>query len=334
MRADKQGASAAKRVRKPGLWGTLTFYWPTLRRVLLSVFVLAVLAMLVMLAREVDWAEVYAAMRNTKPAVLAVALGFVALSYGLYSSYDVLGRRYTGHDLSRLRTVLICAISYAFNLSLGSFVGGMGFRYRLYSRHGIGAATTTRILGLSLATNWMGYFMLGGLIFAAGVVSLPAGWEVGTGALRLIGVVLVVVSAGYCAMCAFSRRREWSIKGHEIVLPSGRMALLQIALSVASWMSIGGIIYTLLEGRVDFFVVLGVFMLSGIAGAFAHIPGGLGVIEAVFVALLGSQVPAANILAALVVYRAIYYLTPLVLATLAYVALEASLKKRETVSAQ
>jgi len=325
MRADEQ---AAPRTRKPGVWGGLVYHWPTIRRVLIWVFVLAVAAMLVMLAREVDWAEVYAAMRGTRPEVLAVAAGFVALSYALYSSYDVLGKRYTGHDLGRLRTVLICAISYAFNLSLGSFVGGMGFRYRLYSRHGISAATTTRILGLSLATNWMGYFMLGGLVFASGVVSMPKGWEVGTGALRLIGVALVAVAIAYIAMCAFSRRREWSIKGHEILLPSGRMAVLQIALSMASWMSIGGIIYILLEGRVDFFVVLGVFMLSGIAGAFAHIPGGLGVIEAVFVALLSGQLPTAKILGALVVYRAIYYLLPLALATVAYLIVEASLKKQ------
>lgn len=176
MLADGQGRQAAPCTRKPGFWGTLVFHWPTIRRVLLCVFVLAVVVMLAMLGRAVDWAEVYAAMRNTKPEeVLAMAVGFVALSYGLYSSYEVLGRRYTGHDLTHARTVLICLINYAFNLSLGTLVVGMGFRYRLYSQHGIDAATTTRILGLSLATNWMGYFMLGGLVFASSVVSRPGG---------------------------------------------------------------------------------------------------------------------------------------------------------------
>ena len=48
MRADEQ---AAPRTRKPGVWGGLVYHWPTIRRVLIWVFVLAVAAMLVMLAR-------------------------------------------------------------------------------------------------------------------------------------------------------------------------------------------------------------------------------------------------------------------------------------------
>jgi len=313
--------------KSSALWGWLKKHWPRIRKGLVIVFVLAVSFLLITLAREVEWADVLKSMRETKPQVLAMAAGLTALSYLFYSQYDILGKMYTGHDLSRWRVMLICAISYAFNLSLGSFVGGMGFRYRLYSRHGLSGATTTRILGLSLATNWMGYFLLGGAVFASGAIEMPSGWEVGTGALQVIGVALMAVALAYVGLCFFSKRREWTIKGHALTLPKGRMAVMQLALSMASWMTIGGIIWILLEQRVDFFVVLGVFLLSGIAGAFAHIPGGLGVIEAVFVALLSSKVPTTTILGALVVYRALYYLTPLLLATLAYIALEASLKK-------
>ena len=315
--------------RRPGVWGWLAYYWPSIRKVLLVVFVVSVVVMLGFLARDVDWPEVWTALRNTKPTVMVWAAGFTALSYFFYSLYDVLGRIYTRQSLGNLKVMLICAVSYAFNLSLGSFVGGMGFRYRLYSRAGLKGSTTTRILGLSLATNWMGYFLLGGVIFASGIVQMPQGWEVGTGALRLIGVALVAVAVGFWAMCAFSTRREWTIKGHAIVLPSGRMAAMEIALGMASWLSIGAILYVLFEQRVDFFLLLGVFLLSGIAGAFAHIPGGLGVIEAVFVALLSSKVPTSQILGALVAYRALYYLAPLLLATLGYLALEASLKRSD-----
>ncbi|MFA4914917.1 MAG: lysylphosphatidylglycerol synthase domain-containing protein [Burkholderiaceae bacterium] len=313
--------------QKSGLWGWLTRHWKMIRRVLMFIFVAAVIVLLVTLAREVEWDEVLAAMKQTKPMVLAMAIGLTCASYLIYSTYDLLGRIYAKHDLSNWRVMLICAISYAFNLSLGSFVGGMGFRYRLYSRHGLSAAKTTRILGLSLATNWMGYFLLGGALFASGKVTMPKGWEVGTGALQLIGVGLMIIALGYLAACAFSPRRDWDIKGHKISLPSGRLAAVTLVLGVSSWLVIGGIIWVLLEQKVDFFLVLGVFMLSGIAGAFAHIPGGLGVIEAVFVAMLSSKMPTSQILGALVVYRAVYYLAPLAIATVAYIGLEASLKK-------
>jgi hypothetical protein len=46
------------------------------------------------------------------------------------------------------------------------------------------------------------------------------------------------------------------------------------------------------------------------------------VLEAVFVALLGQQVPTAHLLAALLAYRALYYLAPLLLASTLYFALE------------
>jgi uncharacterized membrane protein YbhN (UPF0104 family) len=53
-----------------------------------------------------------------------------------------------------------------------------------------------------------------------------------------------------------------------------------------------------------------------------HVPGGLGVLEAVFVAALSYRIPSVSILAALMVYRAIYYLAPLAAAVIAYVLLE------------
>jgi glycosyltransferase 2 family protein len=59
-----------------------------------------------------------------------------------------------------------------------------------------------------------------------------------------------------------------------------------------------------------------------VAGVITHVPAGLGVLEAVFVALLAHQVAEAQLLAALLAYRGLYYLLPLVVATLAYFATE------------
>jgi uncharacterized membrane protein YbhN (UPF0104 family) len=53
-----------------------------------------------------------------------------------------------------------------------------------------------------------------------------------------------------------------------------------------------------------------------------HIPAGLGALEAVFVVMLGSRLPQSELLAALLAYRAIYYLAPLLLAVIAYLAIE------------
>jgi uncharacterized membrane protein YbhN (UPF0104 family) len=79
----------------------------------------------------------------------------------------------------------------------------------------------------------------------------------------------------------------------------------------------------LLQTRVDYVTVLGVLMVAAVAGAITHIPAGLGVLEAVFLALLSDAVPAHVLLAALLAYRAIYYLVPFAVAAALYGVIEA-----------
>jgi uncharacterized membrane protein YbhN (UPF0104 family) len=316
-----------------GWWGRLKRHWPTIRKALLILFVLALVILLVLLARDIDWPKVVHALQAIPASTLWMAVGLVAVSYTIYALFDVVGRAYVKHDLPAWQVMLVSAISYAFNLSLGSFVGGVGFRYRLYSRLGLSNGTVTRILGLSLVTNWLGYFWLAGAVFASGQVVMPKGWEIGTGALRGIGVALLAAALLYVGACGLLRRKGWTVRGHEIELPSFPLALVQSAVAALSWAVIGAIIWVLLEEKIPYVSVLGVLLLSSIAGAVAHIPGGIGVIEAVFVAMLAGKVPRDEILGVLVAYRALYYLGPLAVAGAAYVALEAALKRRDAAAA-
>jgi hypothetical protein len=58
--------------------------------------------------------------------------------------------------------------------------------------------------------------------------------------------------------------------------------------------------------------------LGAVAGLVLRVPAGLGVLEAVGVALLaGGTLGQDKVLAALLAYRALYYLVPLVLASVA-----------------
>jgi uncharacterized membrane protein YbhN (UPF0104 family) len=79
--------------------------------------------------------------------------------------------------------------------------------------------------------------------------------------------------------------------------------------------------------------VVGVLLVAAGAGALAHIPAGLGVLEAVFVTLLSGYAGKSELLAAVVVYRLVYYLVPLALAALAYVAAEALTRTRRALPA-
>ena len=62
------------------------------------------------------------------------------------------------------------------------------------------------------------------------------------------------------------------------------------------------------------------------AGVITHVPAGLGVLEAVFVALLSHQLPQHELLAALVAYRVTYYLAPLAIAAATLLVMESRAK--------
>ena len=204
----------------------------------------------------------------------------------------------------------------------------IGMRYRLYSRLGLNGSTITRIFSLSITTNWLGYILLGGVIFTADLVKLPPHWYISQTTLRIIGGVMLILTLCYLFGCAFAKRRHLTIKGQRLVLPSWRFALLQMGLSAANWMAMGAIIWLLLGSEINYFLVLGVLLVSSIAGVIIHIPAGIGVLEAVFIAMLsGEDISKGAIIAALLAWRALYYFLPLLLATVAYLLLESRAKK-------
>jgi uncharacterized membrane protein YbhN (UPF0104 family) len=101
------------------------------------------------------------------------------------------------------------------------------------------------------------------------------------------------------------------------------MALAQSALAILSWSTMGGIVYVLLQGAIPYPEVLTVLLFSGIAAVIAHIPGGLGVTEAIFAGAFANRLPDHQVLAALLMYRIVYALAPLCVALPAYLAIEA-----------
>ncbi len=298
-------------------------WWPHLRRAATIAFVLLVVALLVTQARTIEWSEVGEALRAYPARTLWIAAALAVLSHSIYSSFDLIGKQWTGHEVPARHVVPLTFVCYAFNLNLGSLVGGFALRYRLYSRQGLGANTVTRVLGLSLVTNWLGYLLLAGLLFASEWVTPPDDWKIGAVALKSLGFGLLTTAAAYVLACAFSPRRSLSLRSHRFELPSGRMALWQMTVSAANWATMGAIVFVLLKGDVAYPLVLGSLLIAAMAGVLTHVPAGLGVLEAVFIALLGSLVPEGQLLGALLAYRAMYYVAPLIIATILYFTIEA-----------
>ena len=304
-------------------------WWPWVRRGLTLLFFAAVAVLLVRFGSQVQWREVWTTVLDKPLPALAGAAALAALSHALVASYDLIGRRATGHALSVPRVLSVAWVAYVFNLNLGALVGGVGFRLRLYSQLGLDKAIIAQVYGWSVLTNWYGYMVLLGATLLFSPATIPADWHLGPTATATIGALLMSTALAYLLACWFAPRRQWQWRGHELTLPSGRMALLQLAVSSLHWLVITGVVSVLLGGEIAFADVLAAMLLAAVAGAVSHVPAGLGVLEAVFIALLGHAIPSNDILAALLTYRAIYYLAPLALGLVVFAAMELRRRRQD-----
>lgn len=296
--------------------------WPRLKRWLVPAFGLLVLGLLISHAHKVDWAGAWQALTQYSPLLLLAVLVIATASHALYGCYDLIGRHHTQHRLSRWRTWAIAVTSYAFNLNLGSLVGGMALRARLYARAGLDDARIAQVVGISLATNWLGYGLLAGSLFAAGVIEAPAQAHMASGTLRVLGALMVLLAIAYVVACVFTRGRTWHLRGKRLHLPPPKIAILQLAMSAANWALMGAAMYVLLYQQVPYSTVLGVLLAASVVGVVIPIPGGLGVLEAVYLVLLGGSVRQGALMGAVLAYRALYYLLPLAGGLVLYLLLE------------
>ena len=293
-------------------------WWPWATRGVAAAFFAVVAWLIFQHARTVDWPAVLQALRDLPATALVMAGGLALLSHFTYGTFDWVGRYCSGHQLTRPTTLGIAMTSYPFTLNLGSLVGGVGVRYRLYARRGIDPGTIGQVVGTSIVTNWVGYLLLAGVLAWLWQPPAVAGWAVEAWQWRLGGTVLGFLPLAYVGLCALRSGRALSLRGHEFPLPHWHVALWQVGVSAANWMLMGAALWTVLQGQVSYPAALATVLLGAVAGLVLRVPAGLGVLEAVGVALLATKaLGQEEVLAALLAYRALYYFGPLVLAAVA-----------------
>ncbi|RKJ96814.1 lysylphosphatidylglycerol synthase transmembrane domain-containing protein [Alicycliphilus denitrificans] len=303
-------------------------WWPWLAGGLTAAFAALVLWLLARQARQVDWPGVWQALRALPPHVLAAAAALAWGSHLLYGCFDLFGRHATRHRLGVARTVGITLIAYPFTLNLGSLIGGVSMRWRLYARQGVGAGQIGQIVGLSIITNWLGYFVLAGAVFWAWTPRLPRGWEVGGQQLRWTGVALAASAVLYLGLCLRRGGRPLALRGRSFPVPRWPVGLLQVAVSTLNWAVMGAAVWVLARQQAPYAAALACVLLGAIAGLVSRIPAGLGVLEAVGTAVLSAHMPAAQALAAILAYRALYFFAPLAVAGVAFGATELLWKRQ------
>lgn len=256
---------------------------------------------------------------HTLPSVtIWKAIGLTMLSYLVMTGYDSLALRYVGQALPYRKIGLASFVGYAFSNNIGlSMLAGASVRYRLYSAWGLSGEKITSIVFFCTLTLWLGFFAVGGLILILEPMTLPPDLFFSFLPARLLGLLLLAPPILYFALVTIWKRPLlW--RDRDAAVPPFWILPAQLLIAGADWLLAGCVLFALLPPTQSLSLpgCLAMYMLAQLAGLVSQVPGGLGVFETVFLLLVTPLVPAPQALAALVAYRAVYYLAPLGLAVL------------------
>ena len=267
--------------------------------------------------RQYDYRDVFKRCAAIPTSRLYWAIGLTILSYLGLANYDSLAFRYIGHALAYPKSVFTGFISAAATNTVGfAFLTGSAIRYRLYSAWGVSAIAIAQIILFENISFWLGLFAVSGVMFLFYPLEIPTQLHLPFLSVRPIGLIFLVLVAAYLVGSLFARK-PLNIRGHEFRFPSLPIALAQLAISCLDWICATAVLYILLPATtaLSYPGFLGLYLLAMTAGVVSNVPGGLGVFESIILLLLSSKVPVTAVLGSLLVYRGIYYLLPLVVAT-------------------
>jgi phosphatidylglycerol lysyltransferase len=252
-------------------------------------------------------------------AVLSAAGSYVALGVG-----DAVAIRCIGRRLSWRRLAVSSFVGNAFANSVGlASVGGAPVRLRFLSAWGFAPLEAGQVVIFCCVTRLVGYLALAGVLFVAQPLALPPALASHVATARPLGVACLALVLAYLTW-AFWRRTPLRAAGVAFEAPRPTLALAQVTASSIDWLCCAATLYALLGagGGAPFAGLLQAFLLAQVVGYLSGVPGGLGVFEGAFLLLLPAGASRPSAAAALIAFRGLYYLLPIVLATVVMAAEE------------
>jgi uncharacterized membrane protein YbhN (UPF0104 family) len=280
--------------------------------------------------RGISLIDVWASLTSIPPHRYALAVGSTLLAYMALAWYDRIALLHLGvHHISWLFVSICSFTTYALSHNVGASVfSGALVRYRAYTAKGLSAPQVAVLVALCSFTFGLGTVLLGGLVLmlhpdlplrvadrVPAILANPTTARVLAAAL--LGFVGIYIAGSLLHM------RPLSIRKVKIEYPRPAIMARQLVAAPLELLGAAGIIYFALPEAANpgFMIVLGAFLASFSVALVSHAPGGLGVLELIFVAMM-PDVPKPDVIAALLVFRLFYLLLPFAMAILVVLLFE------------
>ncbi|MDH0124965.1 bifunctional lysylphosphatidylglycerol flippase/synthetase MprF [Brucella intermedia GD04153] len=280
---------------------------------------IALLAIYVLenLLQHTSRTETLAALHNISWATLALAVFFTALSYAAVALYDVVAvDTIAPNQIPRRLAAVAGAAGYAISNALGfSLLTGGALRYRIYAAEGVSLADIGKIVGTSWFAIWFALIIMVGAALLIDPRDVP--WLSAIDSrIDIVAGIAILGGIGWLIYWLSHGQRSFTIGSFSLRLPNSKGALLQIFAGLVDVGAAAATLYVLMPADAvpSFAVFALVYVIAIVLGIASHAPGGLGAFEATIIAGLGLG-GKPDAIAALLAYRLIYTIMPLVVAT-------------------
>ncbi|MEJ8574128.1 bifunctional lysylphosphatidylglycerol flippase/synthetase MprF [Microbaculum marinum] len=297
-------------------WSARLRTFDTRQMVISALTVLIAVAAVLILRHQlahVSANDIRNALASVPSGAIALSLLMVVVGYACLASYDWFALRILDRDIPARDVLLTGFTSYAFSNSLGfALLTGGSIRYRAYS------ALKVPLSDIALITIYSHIaFVIGaGSIMAmAGIVDtsqLAAAVTLPPVIVRALAIGGAVVVVGYLAMAALGGGKVFEFRRFSLPIPTPQIAFSQFVISTIDVLVSAAALYLLVPVDLPygFLTFAGITVAAFAIGAASHVPGGLGVVEAVLLL----SVPAdtkAGLFAAILAFRLFYFILPL-----------------------
>jgi phosphatidylglycerol lysyltransferase len=260
--------------------------------------------------RHYSFSEIQEAILKIPRGQIILSCLLTALSYVVLMGYDMLAIKSVAHPLPLRRIALASFTGFATSYSFGALLGGGSVRFRLYSAWGLSPAEIVQLVVILGVTFWFGVFALAGVIFIVHPFAISPDWHLPFETTYPLGFPLIAMAVVYLAV-TIAWKKPLRLWGKDVKLPGFRMSAAQLAVAAGDLVVAAACFYVLFPaGAVSYLDFLGVYLLAIVVVVLSHVPGGVAVFDVIILKMSPVEHKEA-VLAAIVLFRVIYYLLPL-----------------------
>jgi hypothetical protein len=245
--------------------------------------------------------------------LLAVASTLVA--YISLAEYDRIALIHLNRKIAWPFVMVTSFTTYSLSHNVGaSLLSGTIIRFRAYGSRGLAPGEIAVLVAITSFTFLTGAMTLGGIVVVLRPAVIRRFFDLPEWSATVVGLLLLAL-VGFYLVGSLFHFRPLNIGGFHVYYPRPKVVLRQLVVGPLELLAAAAIVYFCLpaEGNPGFITVVGIFVASFSMAIVSHAPGGLGVLEYVFLTGL-DDMNQAEVLAALLVFRLLYLLLPFAMA--------------------